>query len=338
MQTEQPEGVAQPANPFTERGRITRVERFIGRWAELSLIFGALENRRPVLLCGTPGIGKSSLLTHIVAAAAANFEEPELRSYYLRLDGQGNAADVYRAVINALGAQGETTAALEIAMLETRHRVVLCLDDVDTALTAGWGAELLESLARVARNGMLLLVAALDGAPPALSERFTQLTLGAFAAPELRLLVETYLEATDITVTPGERHQLAALSALHPAYLQRAAFHLFRSKLDTSYNWRAAYLNEAREHPIAGAPLPPAIFEGAEHSTIGESAYSAETVPITAEPPVMFRIPQATQTMLFLLPLLVAGGVGWLSGNILFGIAAAGATILLSILVHRIRR
>ena len=83
-------------NPFTERGRITHPERFAGRWAELSLIFERLEAARPVLLAGPPGIGKSSLLTHISQSASVNLELPELRSYYLDLRGAEGPADEAR--------------------------------------------------------------------------------------------------------------------------------------------------------------------------------------------------------------------------------------------------
>ncbi len=73
--------------PLHQRGRITAPEQFAGRWAELSLIFERLEAGRPVLVSGVPGIGKSSLLTHIVQSAAVNLEQPEMRAFYLDLAG-----------------------------------------------------------------------------------------------------------------------------------------------------------------------------------------------------------------------------------------------------------
>src|SRR5262245_46506308 len=99
-------------NPFTQRGRITAPERFAGRWAELSLIFERLEAGRPVLISGVPGIGKSSLLTHIAQSAAVNLEQPEMRAFYLDLADAGEAADVYDTVVTALGGRGDTLAAL----------------------------------------------------------------------------------------------------------------------------------------------------------------------------------------------------------------------------------
>src|SRR5437868_1188919 len=163
-------------SPFTERGRITDAAHFAGRWSELSLIFERLEAGRPVLLAGPPGVGKSSLLTHIVQSAAVNLELPELRAYYLSLIGATGAADVYRVVVAALRGRGDTLAALEVALVAADGPVLLCLDDAQTAIAAGWGEGLLEALARVVRGGHLLLVAAMAGAPPLFSEPFATIS------------------------------------------------------------------------------------------------------------------------------------------------------------------
>ncbi|HEX5688747.1 MAG TPA: ATP-binding protein, partial [Roseiflexaceae bacterium] len=240
------------ANPFTERGRITDPERFAGRWAELSLIFERLEAGRPVLVAGSPGIGKSSLLTHITQSAAVNLELPELRAYYLNVSGATEAADVYRTVIEALGERGDTPAALEVALVSAGDPLLLCLDNAQVAIAAGWGAALLESLARAVRGGALALVVAVEGSAPTLSERFATVSLGALAGTEVRLLIEAYLDETDVSFSPAELREIADLSAGHPAYVQRAAFHLFQSKIDPGIDWRAAYLAEARSRPIPG--------------------------------------------------------------------------------------
>jgi hypothetical protein len=327
-----------PANPFTERSRILAAERFVGRWAELSLLFSALESNRPVFVSGSPGIGKSSLLTHIVASASANFEQPDLRAFFLRLDGGGGATDVYRVLISALGGRGDATAALEVMLLDQRAPVVLCLDDVDTAIAAGWGEGLLEALARIGRGGMLKLVAALDGPPPALSERFSIVRLGAFAPPELRLLAEAYLEDTGVAFSAADLQQIAALSAYHPAYVQRAAFHLFRNKVDPTYDWRAAYLTEAREQPVPGAPLPPAVFEGAAAEFFEESTGSAETEELPRSEPAQLAIPDATQAILLLLPLLAVAAIWLATGSVAITLVASGGALALGLWLRLSRR
>ena len=249
-------------NPFIERTRIISPEHFAGRWAELSLIFERLEASQAMLISGAPGIGKSSLLTHIVQSAAINLEEPELRAFYLDLAGATGAAVVYHTIVEALGGRGDTPAALEVALVEVSAPALLCLDNAQAPLAAGWGEMLLEVLARVARGGSLLLVAAVVGRAPLLSERFATIGLGALAPTEVRLLVDAYLDNQGISFTPAELREIVHLSAGHPAYVQRAAYHVFQSKLDPRLDWRASYLAEARERPVPGAPLPSSVFDG----------------------------------------------------------------------------
>src|SRR5215213_3709082 len=296
----------QSGNPFTERGRITDPSRFAGRWSELSLLFERIESTRPVLIVGTPGIGKSSLLTHVTQAAAVNLEMPDLRAYYLDLRGAESAAEIYHTVSTALGQPGDTLAALDLALLEARTPVMLCLDNAQGPLAEGWGVALLESLARVARGAALYLVVATEGTPPPLSEPFAIIRLGALAQTEVRLLVEAYLDDDQIAFTPAELRQLIELSAAHPAYVQRAAYHLYQSKLDPSIDWRAAYLLEARERPVPGAPLPPAIFEGRRQDSVGQSAYGEVAREQAPTGPVQLPIPDAAPILILLAALTPA--------------------------------
>jgi hypothetical protein len=324
------------ANPFTERGRITDPAHFAGRWGELSLIFERLEAGRPVLVAGSPGVGKSSLLTHIVQSAAVNLELPELRAYYLDTRDAEGTADIYRVVSGALGQRGDTIAALEVALVAADAPVLLCLDNVQGALAAGWGEILLEALARVARGNSLLLVAALEGDVPRLSEPFAPLRLGALAQTEVRLLTETYLDGTGVSFTPAELRDVAGLSGAHPAYVQRAAFHLFQSKLDPSYEWRAAYRAEVRSRPIPGAPLPPAVFGGKRGEGVEQSGYG-ETADRHATPaaPLPFSLPDAAPVLILLAPLLVALLLFLATGSIVLAAVSAVAALAVAILLLR---
>ena len=293
-------------NPFIQRGRITDPQRFAGRWAELSLIFERLEAGRPVLVAGPPGIGKSSLLTHVIQSAAVNLELPELRAYYLDLASAESAAQVYHTIAEALGERGDTPAALEVALLAAGDPALLCLDNAQAPIAAGWGEGLLEALARIVRGGGLLLVVAAEGSAPQLSERFAAIRLGALAPTEVRLLVEAYLDEAGVSFTPAELRAIADLSAGHPAYVQRAAYHLFRSKLDPSVDWRMAYLVEARERPVPGAPLPPAVFEGQGQGRMAESSYGGEQYAGAGQAPQQLPLPETPAVLPFALPLLVA--------------------------------
>ncbi|GAB4434283.1 MAG: ATP-binding protein [Chloroflexi bacterium OHK40] len=278
-------------NPFTERTRITDPARFTGRWRELGMVFEQLERRRPVLVTGSPGTGKSSLLTHVAQSAAAVLEMPDLPSFFLDLAVLPDAATAYRLLTRELGSQGTTATDVEAALARSGRSAILCLDNAQAALAAGWGQDLLERLARLARRSLplspgamagterfdMLLVAAAGEPAPLLSEPFAVVRLGAIAPAEVRLLTEAYLDETGVAFSQGELRELAALSAGHPAYLQRAAYHLFEAKVDAGYDWRAAYLAEASERPVPGAPLPPEAFLGTgeaarDEGRIGELA------------------------------------------------------------------
>jgi hypothetical protein len=332
-------------NPFTERARITDPRRFVGRWRELSVLFERLEARRPVLLAGPPGIGKSSLLTHITQAAAVNLDRDDLEALYVDLAVLEGATAFYRLVVEALGGSGENSAALELALIEHEGPVLLCLDRAEAAIAAGWGERLLEALARTTRRGGVpraarhslqdfYVVAAVDGAAPALSEPFAVVTLGALAPTEVRLLAEAYLDGSGVSFTPADLRELGQLSAGHPAYLQRAAYQLYRSKLDPAYPWRAAYLEEARERPVPGAPLPPGVFEG----SAGERQGSAYGELLQAPRSAQLDRPQLEGVggaLAALLPLLAALLAWQLSGSWLLALLGLLAGIALAVLVQR---
>lgn len=264
-------------NPFTQRGAIRDPRFFAGRWGELSLLFGALEQRLPVAVVGVAGVGKSSLLQHVAQSAAVNLERLDLIAISLDLAGAAtsSAAEVYRLIIRALAQPGETPAALLRALASTPAPVLVCLDNADQALSTAWGTDMLDSLARLARGGHMLLACAFGAEPPALGERFALVRLGAFAQAEVRLFTEAYLEGTGVAFGPRNLQQLYQLSLGHPAYMQRAAYHLFQAARQPGYPWAKAYLDEARDMPIPGSPLPPQVF--AATAAAGEAAFTLDT-------------------------------------------------------------
>jgi hypothetical protein len=234
-----------------------------------------------------------------------NLEQPDLRAFYLDLEQAASASQVYSTLIQGLRSQGDTSTALELALATIGVPVVICLDNAQSIVALEWGVHLLEGLARSARSGGMTLIVALTGTPPMLSERFAVVQLGAFATAEVRLLAEAYLEETTIRFSPRELSDLATLSVGHPAYLQRAAFHLYRHKLDPQIDWRTEYLAEAREQPIPGAPLPPAVFEGeAEHKSYG-SRYDQNDDGVQATGPALKALPEIPAILFYLVPLMV---------------------------------
>jgi hypothetical protein len=177
-----------------------------------------------------------------------------------------------------------------------------------------------------------------DGPPPFLSEPFATISLGALATPEVRLLTDAYLDDTGISFTPGEVRAIAELSAAHPAYVQRAAFHLFESKLDPTIDWRAAYLAEARSRPVPGAPLPPAVFEGQQQQRLEQSAYGQEGYATAEGAPQQFQLPEVAPALAFILPLLAGALVLAVAGSPLLALAVAVVGLLGVRLWQRWRR
>ncbi|NJK78971.1 MAG: NACHT domain-containing protein [Chloroflexaceae bacterium] len=349
-------------NPFTERKRITQPERFVGRWRELSVIFDRLDTGRPVLVGGVAGIGKSSLLTHIAQSAAVNLERPDLLALYADMAPAEDEAALFHLITRSLGSRGDSEAALEVALLERAEPVLLCLDNADRAIAAGWGAATLEKLARLARRSLrylpagmplplpgqpsspvpttaameptFLLVAACHGRPPVLSEPFATVTLGAISSPEVRLLTDAYLDYTGVSFSPADLRELEEVSLGHPAYLQRAAYQLYIARSsDPTYDWKAAYFADAQNRPIPGAPLPPVVFEGGRAADPYGSFYGMDDVTRRLHLDRM-DIAAPDDLPLFLLPLVVFLVAWQVSGNLLIG----GVTLLITIGVVMLAR
>jgi hypothetical protein len=340
-------------NPFTERARITDPTRFTGRWREVGMVFERMESRRPVMVTGAPGSGKSSLLTHVSQSAATVLEIPDLAAFYLDLALLPDAATVYRLVIRALGARGESVAELEGSLVRFRRTVLLCLDGADAAIAAGWGEGLLEPLARLARRSVpqdpdddspiggglfdLMLVAAAGAAAPQLSEPFATVRLGALSPTEVRLLTDAYLDETGVEFSGGELRDLGALSVGHPAYLQRAAFHLFESRERPGYNWRSAYLAEARERPVPGAPLPDEVFRGEGNAPREEAAYGELEADQRREEAVIMQIGGVRELLAGIAPLIAALVALQISGSWLVALLVLAAGYGVAVLALRAR-
>lgn len=319
-------------NPFTERSRITDPARFTGRWREVGMVFERLESRRPVMVTGAPGTGKSSLLTHVHQSAAAVLEIPDMASFFLDLAVLPDAATAYGLLVRAMGFRGDTHADLENALVRLRRTVVVCADGADAAIAAGWGEEWLERLARLARRSVpldpdgltppgagtfdLLLVAAAGADAPPLGEPFASVRLGAIAPSEVRLLTEAYLDETEVEFTGSELRQLEQLSAGHPAYVQRAAYHLFEAHRQPDYDWRRAYLAEARERPVPGAPLPPEVFRGEGDAARDEGAARPLEPGEERAAPEQMAMGRPADLLAALAPLVVALVVLQLSGSL----------------------
>ena len=325
------------SNPFIQRGQISDPRYFSGRWSELSLVFQAIESSRPVFIVGSPGIGKSSLLKHITQSAALNLERFDLRSFYLDLAPATAASGVYDVIIRALGRNGHSLVALDTALANSGGPVMLCLDNGDAVAETEWGAAMLDDLVRLARAGRLMLVVAQNTAPPIFSERVVSVRLGAFAAAEVRLLTDIYLEGTGVQFTPRNLQQLYRLSQGHPVYLQRAAYHLFEAKLQPEYSWLQRYREEAYDQPIPGAPLPPAVFEGADGG-IGVFSDAEDVAQAAPDLPPRFDLESSGGALFYALPLILGALLFLFTQNIWLAALLAFVGLAVVIVLRQRRR
>jgi hypothetical protein len=173
---------------------------------------------------------------------------------------------------------------------------------------------------------------AMAGEPPLLSERFAAIKLGALAQTEVRLLIATYLDGTGVDFTAQELREVVELSGAHPAYVQRAAYHLFQSKIDPLVDWRAAYRAEVRARPIVGAALPPAVFEGADNQRLTQSSYTDGEDRRSGREPQQLPLPDISALLALVIALASVVALLFLTGSWLFaslaGIAALVGTSL----------
>ncbi len=127
------------------------------------------------------------------------------------------------------------------------------------------------------------------------------------------------------------------MSAGHPAYLQRAVFHLFRAKTEPGYDWRAAYRAEVRDMPLPGAPLPPGVFEGNVNPS-RESGYDDIVGEQGTERPELRPGSEIGSAFIALLGLVLALILWRATGSLLIGAAIFVVGIVATVWVQRRRK
>ena len=169
----------------TRRGNLPeRVDRLIGRAADLTTIAAALSSSTVITLIGPGGIGK----TRLSLAAAQEWGGASREAWFVELAGLASSADVPRAVATAVGVAegpGRTMTQAVVAALRPR-RALLVLDNCEhvldgaaamaTTLAEGCPDLLVLATSRErlgARGEHLFTVPPLDTAGPAV-ELFTE--------------------------------------------------------------------------------------------------------------------------------------------------------------------
>jgi hypothetical protein len=155
----------------------------------------------------------------------------------------------------------------------------------------------------------------------------------------VRLVAAAYLDDANVTFSPEDLRNLADLSARHPAYLQRAAFHLFQAKIQPGYDWRTAYLQEVRERPVPGAALPPGVFESERGVSESDLTYDDQDQDASAVRPEALQTQGMGGFLVVMLSLAAALIVFQVSGNwwLAGGTFVAGLALVVAIERRRTR-
>jgi AAA+ ATPase superfamily predicted ATPase len=209
------------SNPFYERGRITDPERVFDYDKEIDKIISWLQNMQNVSIVGERRIGKSSLLTKLMAKAQERFGD-EYEFHYIDLQGLENLDDFVVQALNELGKAealsktGATLRDLRNAIESRGQRIVLCLDEFEWS--ERFSDEFSGALRSMASTGHLALVVASKTKLADLAQR------GVTTSPFFNIFLTLELKGMDKTKT-GEFLQWSGNSAEHvfsPAEIEAA--------------------------------------------------------------------------------------------------------------------
>lgn len=144
--------------PF-ETEMIRDAQHFVGRWHDVQQLVQAVDQRRAVVVCGPPRSGRSSLLFHIVTAAAVLFEHDEQPAFYLDLTAFPDVASAAQTIVTALAPAG---TSWEQALLRAPIAPLITLDGIDAPHLGGEGSTWLAALAGDVVAGRLRVIASAD--------------------------------------------------------------------------------------------------------------------------------------------------------------------------------
>jgi len=239
---------SQGENPFYERGMIRDPQRFFGRREELSQVFDRLRGMQSVSVVGERRIGKSSFLYYIAVTGNERLSD-DYRLHYLDMQRVPDEVDFYRRAVKLLGGQGEDTRALEEALAQEPHRVVLCLDEFEkTANNERFSPDFFDVLRSLCNAGELALMVATQ--TPLDELCFTEAIK---TSPFFNIFIPIHLgplteeEATELITVPAQRagqpftteevRFALDVAGTHPYRLQVLCYHLFEAKKTGQVDW-----------------------------------------------------------------------------------------------------
>ncbi len=258
-------------NPYTPGSPVDDSRRFFGRAIELSELRSFLNGSQSVSIVGPCGIGKTSLLRHLLRAAALSTPGSGGQNLLVYMECQAlsgsNQDELFAhfcgaiaAVLHAQGLEPEplleaaasqpARAAFESALRKLNQRglrVVLMLDDFEQ-LTLNPQVDVGFYNALRAAAGRLRLVFVTTSTRPlveltyfAHSQKilsspffniFAQLFLGLLSESEARSLIREPMESSGMAASPVREDFIYELAGGHPLALQIACFHAWEGLED----------------------------------------------------------------------------------------------------------
>jgi len=226
-------------NPFGYKGRITNPVNFFDREELLRQIFEELDKGVNISLVGESTVGKSSLLSVILAKQQTRASDVSKVFVYLNMEWIENEDDFYDALCDELGI--ESCRGYKLTRALRGKRYVLCLDEIEKMAWEGFTVKVRSHLRGLADGpGASLKLVIASRSPLAhlfpdspeldspLAGICRQFDVQPFSSDIAREFLLDRLEGTGISFTEMQINDLIIKTGGHPAKLQEAAAKLYR--------------------------------------------------------------------------------------------------------------
>ncbi len=224
-----------PPNPFSPlSGRISNPDRVFDREREINRALDLLRAGSSVALIGPAGVGKSSLLTKLMALTPERLGR-DWEIAYLNLQSVQDEEDFYEALCSEL--EIATCSGYALARALRGRCVLLCLDEIEAMTWEGFshgpraqlrglaeGADAPLKLVLAARTPLDRLFPDSQGLTSPLANICLQVDVGPWKDHIAGDFLRARLVETGIALADGTVAQLLAASRGHPGRLMRAAF------------------------------------------------------------------------------------------------------------------
>lgn len=277
--------------PFA-RDMVRDHTRFAGRWGELQQLCTALDQRTPALLVGVRQSGRSSLLYHLVHAAPALFDQPQMQSYYIDLQQCADITTLRETVARAFQ---QSPAHWLAHLINLVAPPLLAFDNIDAphlvhALEAWW-----QELLPAVRAGSLRVVGACI-TPPETTFPWRAVPLRRVDGVMLDDIVNAQLGDDGGRLSRTDNHWMIQHSRGHIGVLMAYLRAWYHAQQHPSVDWRAA----VGHIPVSDASLAdPSLVTApvtewyVSDEALGATASSpaSSVVPVPSTPAITFEMP-----------------------------------------------